>query len=65
MDINIGHNEETFDYFTRQAKRHKRQVEIQDQLIADLGIDIKTVSVEQLHDIIKQAQAQALQEFGV
>jgi hypothetical protein len=65
MDINIGHNEETFDYFTRQAKRHKRQVEIQDQLIASLGIDIKTVSVEQLHDIIKQAQAQALQEFGV
>lgn len=64
MDINIGHNEETFDYFTRQAKRHKRQVEIQDQLIASLGIDIKTVSVEQLHDIIKQAQAQALQEFG-
>lgn len=65
MSINIGHNEETFDYFTRQAKRHKRQVEIQDQLIASLGIDIKTVSVEQLHDIIKQAQAQALQEFGV
>ena len=63
--MNIGHNEETFDYFTRQAKRHKRQVEIQDQLIASLGIDIKTVSVEQLHDIIKQAQAQALQEFGV
>lgn len=65
MNINIGHNEETFDYFTRQAKRHKRQVEIQDQLIASLGIDMKTVSVEQLHDIIKQAQAQALQEFGV
>jgi len=64
MDISIGHNEETFDYFTRQAKRHKRQMEIQDQLMAELGIDMNTVSITQLHDIIKQAQAQALQEFG-
>jgi len=64
MDINIGHNEETFDYFTRQSKRHKRQMEIQDQLMAELGIDMNTVSIEQLHDIIKRAQAQALQEFG-
>jgi hypothetical protein len=62
--MNIGHNEETFDYFTRQAKRQKRQVEIQDQLIADLGVDMKTVSIDQLHDIIKQAQAQSIKEFG-
>jgi hypothetical protein len=63
MDFNIGHNEETFDYFTKLAKYKKRQVQIQDQLIKERGIDVN--DLQALHKAIQDSEQQAKQEFGL
>jgi len=63
IDFNIGHNEETFDYFTKLAKYKKRQVQIQDQLIKERGIDVN--DLQALHKAILDSEQQARQEFGL
>lgn len=63
MNFNIGHNEETFDYFTKLAKYKKRQVQIQEQLIQERGIDVN--DLQALHKAIQDSEQQARQEFGL
>lgn len=63
MNFNIGHNEETFDYFTKLAKYKKRQVQIQEQLIQERGIDVN--DLQALHKAIQDSEHQARQEFGI
>lgn len=63
MDFNVGHNEETFDYFTKWAKYKKRQVQIQEQLIQERGIDVN--DLQALHKTIQDSEQQARQEFGI
>jgi hypothetical protein len=59
----IGHNEETFEYFTKLAKYKKRQMEIQDQLILERGIDLS--DLQALHKAILDSEQQAKQEHGI
>lgn len=63
LNFNIGHNEETFDYFTKLAKYKKRQVQIQEQLIQERGIDVN--DLQALHKAIQDSEQQAKQEFGI
>ncbi len=62
-DFNVGHNEETFEYFTKLAKYKKRQVQIQDQLILERGIDVN--DLQALHKAILDSEQQAKKEFGL
>lgn len=50
------------DFFTKNAKQDKRAREIQDQLIAERKIRMNEVSIEILHEIIKEAQQRAERE---
>ena len=52
------------DFFTRNAKQDKRAREIQDQIIAERKIQMNAVSIEILHEIIKEAQQRAERENG-
>ena len=59
----IGHNEETFEYFTKLAKYKKRQMEIQDQLIRERSINVN--DLQALHKAIQDSEQQAKQEHGI
>jgi hypothetical protein len=59
----IGHNEETFEYFTKLAKYKKRQMEIQDQLIRERSINVN--DLQALHKAILDSEQQAQQEHGI
>jgi hypothetical protein len=59
----IGHNEETFEFFTKLAKYKKRQMEIQDQLIRERNINVN--DLQALHKAIQDSEQQARQEFGL
>jgi hypothetical protein len=59
----IGHNEETFEYFTKLAKYKKRQMEIQDQLIRERSINVN--DLQALHKAILDSEQQAKQEHGI
>jgi len=50
------------DFFTRNAQKDKRARQIQDQLIAERKIRMNDVTIEILHEIIKEAQQKAEQE---
>jgi hypothetical protein len=63
VNFNFGHNEETFDYFTTLAKYKKRQVQIQDQLIKERGIDVN--DLQGLFKAIRDSEQQAKKEFGL
>jgi hypothetical protein len=63
MNFNMGHNEETMEFFTKLAKYKKRQVQIQDQLIQERGIDVN--DLQALHKAIQDSEQQARQEFGL
>jgi hypothetical protein len=52
------------DFFTRNAKQDKRAREIQDQIISERKIQMNNVSIEILHEIIKEAQQRAERENG-
>jgi hypothetical protein len=52
------------DFFTRNAKQDKRAREIQDQIIAERKIQMNAVSIEILHEIIREAQQRAERENG-
>lgn len=59
----IGHNEETFEFFTKLAKYKKRQMEIQDQLIRERSINVN--DLQALHKAIQDSEQQAKQEYGI
>lgn len=50
------------EFFTRNAQRDKRARQIQDQIIADRKIEMDKISIEILHEIIKEAQQRASEE---
>ena len=50
----IGHNEETFEYFTKLAKAHKAKVLKQDEIMKDVK-SIEKLDITEVHKIIKQA----------
>ena len=57
----------TFDekylaFFTRNAQKDKRARQIQDRIIRERNIDIKTVPIEKFHEIIKEAEQRAERE---
>ena len=52
------------DFFTRNAIQDKRAREIQDQIIAERKIQMNAVSIEILHEIIREAQQRAERENG-
>jgi hypothetical protein len=52
------------DFFTRNAKQDKRARQIQDQIIEERKIQMNAVSIEILHEIIKEAQQRAERENG-
>jgi hypothetical protein len=50
------------EFFTKNAQKDKRARQIQDQLIAERKIRMNDVTIEILHEIIKEAQQRAEQE---
>ena len=52
------------DFFTRNAKQDKRARQIQDRIIAERKIEMNKISIEILHEIIKEAQQRAEREFS-
>jgi hypothetical protein len=54
IDFEIGHNEETFEFFTRLAKEHKAKVLRQNELMKDVP-SIEKLDITQVHDIIHKA----------
>ena len=51
-DFKIGHNEETFEYFTKLAKNHKKQVIKQTEELKN--VDMNKIDITELHTIIKK-----------
>ena len=52
------------DFFTRNAQQDKRARQIQDRIIEERKIQMNAVSIEILHEIIKEAQQRAERENG-
>lgn len=50
------------EFFTRNAQRDKRARQIQDKIIAERKIEMDKISIEILHEIIKEAQQRAEQD---
>ena len=50
------------EFFTRNAQKDKRARQIQDQIIAERKIQMDKISIEILHEIIKEAQQKASEE---
>jgi hypothetical protein len=50
------------DFFTRNAQQDKRARQIQDRIIEERKIQMNNVSIEILHEIIKEAQQRAERE---
>jgi methanogenic corrinoid protein MtbC1 len=48
----FGHNEETFEFFTKLAKEHKAKVLRQSELMKD--VDMNKIDITELHKIINQ-----------
>ena len=57
-------NNNDLDFFTRNAQQDKRARQIQDRIIAERKIEMNKVSIEILHEIIKEAQQRAERENG-
>jgi hypothetical protein len=51
-------------FFTKNAQKDKRARQIQDQIIAERKIRMNDVTIEILHEIIKEAQQRAERENG-
>jgi hypothetical protein len=47
------------EFFTRNAQKDKRARQIQDQIIAERKIHMNEVTIEILHEIIKEAEQRA------
>jgi len=54
IDFEIGDNEETMQYFTDLAKKHKKKVLAQDELMKDVP-SIEKLDITQVHEIIHKA----------
>jgi hypothetical protein len=54
IDFQIGHNEETFEFFTRLAKEHKAKVLRQNELMKDVP-SIEKLDITEVHNIIRKA----------
>jgi hypothetical protein len=52
------------EFFTKNAQRDKRARQIQDEIIAERKIQMDKISIEILHEIIKEAQERAERENG-
>jgi hypothetical protein len=50
------------EFFTKNAQRDKRARQIQDEIIAERKIQMDKISIEILHEIIKEAQERAERE---
>ena len=61
--LNVGHNEETFEFFTNLAKYKKRQVQIQGELIRERNINENDLTA--MHQAIKDSEIMAKQEHGL
>jgi hypothetical protein len=57
-------NKNDLDFFTRNAQQDKRARQIQDRIIEEKKIQMNAVSIEILHEIIKEAQQRAERENG-
>ena len=57
-------NNNDLDFFTRNAQQDKRARQIQDRIIAERKIKMNAVSIEILHEIIREAQTRAERENG-
>ena len=57
-------NNNDLDFFTRNAQQDKRARQIQDRIIEERKIQMNEVSIEILHEIIKEAQQRAERENG-
>jgi hypothetical protein len=57
-------NNNDLDFFTRNAQQDKRARQIQDRIIAERKIQMNNISIEILHEIIKEAQQRAERENG-
>ena len=57
-------NNNDLDFFTRNAQQDKRARQIQDRIIEERKIQMNAVSIEILHEIIKEAQQRAEREHG-
>jgi hypothetical protein len=53
-----------YDFFTRNAQKDKRARQIQDQIIEERKIRMNDVTIEILHEIIREAEQRAEQENG-
>jgi len=51
-DFVIGHNEATFEYFTKLAKEHKAQILKQNEELKN--VDMNKIDITELHKIIKK-----------
>lgn len=52
--LNIGHNEETFEFFTNLAKIHKENMRKQDELMKDVK-SIEKIDITEVHKIVAKA----------
>jgi hypothetical protein len=50
------------EFFTRNAQKEKRARQIQDQLIAERKIHMNDVTIEILHEIIREAEQRAKED---
>jgi hypothetical protein len=57
-------NNNDLDFFTRNAQQDKRARQIQDRIIEERKIQMNNISIEILHEIIKEAQQRAERENG-
>jgi hypothetical protein len=57
-------NNNDLDFFTRNAQQDKRARLIQDRIIEERKIEMNKISIEILHEIIKEAQHRAERENG-
>ena len=57
-------NNNDLDFFTRNAQQDKRARQRQDQIIEERNIQMNKVSIEILHEIIKEAEQRAERENG-
>jgi len=53
---------EDLTFFTRNAQQDKRARQIQDEIIAERKIQMDKISIEILHEIIKEAEQRAREE---
>jgi hypothetical protein len=53
-----------YEFFTRNAQKDKRARQIQDQIIEERKIRMNDVTIEILHEIIREAEQRAERENG-